>query len=373
VSSGIPPEDPYLADALSRHGFTEPGAERMLQNLVRLAGAFCGTAALLVIHDETGTWYRGSSGLTAQQVEDLDSVLIQPATSARCESPEPAFRIIERLPLADLGPCNFGILYLLSSGEVSLTDIQREGLRNLVLQIQELVGIKEQSVERRGASRGPSGASFVPGLVHVLRNFVFGIGASLDAFEARFSGHDETLKYRSAIRTTLERFNAFIEELREYGDPQLISFTDRPLEPLLREVIEHHRGQAERSGVEIRLQMLPPLPSIHMDIQALFNAFSSLLDLALQLGQPGSTIVLQAGPRNHGAREAVSGYLETSSLSQENVDIPRLFEPFYFRTQGPGRLALPVARRIFEAHRGSITPLPGAAGGLRLEFTLPAL
>ena len=43
------------------------------------------------------------------------------------------------------------------------------------------MAIPPQSEEQRASPRGPSGSSFVPGLVHELRNFIFGISGSLDA------------------------------------------------------------------------------------------------------------------------------------------------------------------------------------------------
>jgi two-component system sensor histidine kinase DctS len=54
------------------------------------------------------------------------------------------------------------------------------------------------------------------------------------------------------------------------------------------------------------------------------------------------------------------------------MDLSRLFEPFYYRASGFGRLALPVARRVLEQHGGSLTADHGPGGGVRLAFTLPA-
>lgn len=374
MNSGISPEDHLQADALCRHGFTEPGSERMLQNMVHLAAAFCGASAILIMHDESGIWYQCSSGLSAQELTNLEPVLIQgfspdwnEPTSAGSE-----LRIIERLPMAEMGPCNFGMLYILASEFLALSGTQREGLRNLVLQVQELVSVKEQNIERRGVYRGPAGASFVPGLVHQLRNFVFGITANFDAFNARFTAQDETAKYRNVIRETLGRFNAFIEELREYGDPQPIVLSERPLEPLLREAVEHHQSLAVRNGVDLQLQVYAPLPPIQMDEQALLKAFICLIDLALQQETAGARLVIQAAPHLRGTHPLVVVHIETSTLNQENLDFARLFEPFYFRASGLGRLALPVARRICEAHHGTLTALRSHEGGMRLKFTVPA-
>jgi signal transduction histidine kinase len=52
-------------------------------------------------------------------------------------------------------------------------------------------------------------------------------------------------------------------------------------------------------------------------------------------------------------------------------DLARFFEPFRFRGAGLGRLALPVARRILEAHGGTLRAAPAEGGGVRIAFTLP--
>jgi len=68
-----------------------------------------------------------------------------------------------------------------------------------------------------------------------------------------------------------------------------------------------------------------------------------------------------------------SGHVEGARLNLPDLDLARLFEPFYFRAAGFSRLALPVARRVFERHGGSLRAELSPGGGLRLCFTLPAL
>ena len=60
-------------------------------------------------------------------------------------------------------------------------------------------------------------------------------------------------------------------------------------------------------------------------------------------------------------------------LDLGDLDPERLFEPFYFRPAGLGRLALPVARRILEAHGGELLAGPRGQGGVEIQFTLSAI
>lgn len=223
-----------------------------------------------------------------------------------------------------------------------------------------------EAPERRARTRNCSAPSFVPGLVHELRNFSFGLSASLDAFQARVAGQEGS-RYGEAIRSSLDRLNAFVEELREFGDPQAYRWAPGELSPILRSAVNQVQPQAERGQVAVRLDVTGPLPPIRVDAERLRMAFIRLLDLAVQQEGPGGVLVMQVGCQDQG----VLGHLDSPGVRLQDLDLARLFEPFYYRGSGLGRLALPVARRVVEAHGGSLRASPGPAGGVRIDFTLP--
>lgn len=237
--------------------------------------------------------------------------------------------------------------------------------------------------EQRAQSRGPAGSSFVPGLVHELRNFSFGISGSLDAFQARFGQGEEMARYEKVMRTSLERLNAFLDELKDYGDPGPTAWTVGDPTALLREALDLHAAAAAAAGVGLRLELEGALPPVRMDPPSLGAAFARLVGLAVgQQGAdgwvaihaarvPGTDVVAGLCPDSTSA-PALHGCVEGSCLEFPGMDLSRLFEPFYFRASGFGRLALPVARRVLEHHGGTLAAVPGPAGGVRLAFTLPA-
>jgi signal transduction histidine kinase len=225
-----------------------------------------------------------------------------------------------------------------------------------------------QPEDLRACPRGPAGSSFVPGLVHEMRNFIFGISGSLDALQARFQHMEEIAKYQTVMRASLDRLDAFMDELADYGDPKPMQRMDGNLELLLREAMEQHRAAAAASGVELRLEV-EALPPIRADERSLCMAFTRLIGLALGHQTRGRVTVRAVG--HQGGQPVISGYVESSRLELPGVDLSRLFEPFYFRASGFGRLALPVARRVLENHGGSLTAAQAPGGGVRMAFTLP--
>lgn len=373
-SNGPFPNQPQ-SEILHRHGFTESQSEGLLRDWIVLAAAFTGTSIALVLQDEEGIWYRDSSGLTGEQLAALESALSQGSTPESGDRllQEHGLQIVETFQLVDVYLHIVGTLCVLSSAPLTLSASQQEGLRLLSDRIQAILTADQHMAETRTIPRAPSAASFVPGLVHELGSFIFGISASLDAFEARFADLDEVKKYGANIRRSLDRMSAFNEELRDYGDPQRFSWSVRELEPLLREAIEHHNPWAEKHHVKLHLQVDGPLSAINMDEQSLRAAFIRVVDLVLQQEETGGHVILHAARSLQGKRSVVIGHLDCSSMKFKDSDPARLFEPFYFRTSGLGRLTLPGARRVFESHGGTLTAGSGNEGGMRISFMLPSV
>lgn len=217
--------------------------------------------------------------------------------------------------------------------------------------------------ERRAAPRGPEGASFVPGLVHELRNAGFALSAALDALGAR---HPEAAEHQALLRRNLERLTGFVEELEAYGSPRAGAAELVSLPAILREAAAGCQVLAERLGSRASVSWEGGAAYLRADAAALRGAFTGLFRFALAQGGPGDAL-LHAESTPEGAR----GHLDPPGLRAGGLDLARAFEPFHYRAAGAGRLALPVLRRVLEAHGGTCRAQAAPDGGLRLAFTLP--
>lgn len=375
MNPAIPVPNHSLPEAAPLRRGLDSGVEKLIREWLQLAGALTGTTLALILRDESGIWHREGIGLEPAQWELLDHALAAGGSGDDRIAPPgmPELRVLQVCPLVDGNQRNLGVLGVLSSPEGSGAPDRQEGFQRVAAQLQGLICTGRSQIEGRGAPRAPSATSFVPGLVHELGSFIFGISANLDAFEARFADMEDVGKYAAPIRRSLDRISAFLEELREFGDPQRYAWAEVRLENLLRAGVEALKPLARAGGVDLRLEFEGALPLVSADEPSLRAAFEHVLDFLVRQEEPGRTIVVQAGSCLQDARPCVGGRLEASGLKVKNVDLARLFEPFYFRTSGLGRLALPVARRVFESHGGSLAAGPGPDGGIRIQFSLPAL
>ncbi|WP_285578081.1 sensor histidine kinase [Geothrix limicola] len=327
----------------------------------------------LILQDGTGTWYRDSSGLSRDQLAALESTLTQePGTDAEGPLEREGLQMVKTVSLVNGCHQVIGTFCVLSPVPLALSEAQLAGLALLAEHIQTIVKMDQQKLETRAAPRPPAAASFVPGLVHELGSFIFGISANLDAFEARFADLDEVKTYGANIRRSLDRMGAFIVELREYGYPQRLSWSPLEPEPMLREVFEHQRSLAEEKNIDLQIRIDGVLPALQGDREGLRTALARVVDLVLHKEEPGGRVVISVAPGRQGNREAIFGHLDFSFEPFMNIDPARLFEPFYYRVSGLGRLALPGARRVFESHGGTLTAGKGPDGSMRISFMLPS-
>ena len=372
IADGHLPLEPQ-SDSSPRHELAASGSDTLLRESLLLAGATTGAMAALILKDEAGTWHRDSSGLTTQQLADLECVLSQgpdhkPETHLMQHH---GLRILESLPLAGDRTRVSGTLCLVSPVPLTLTESQRAGLRLLAGHIRTIVSLGHGRTGVRAEPGASSLAAFVPGLVHELSSFIFGISASLDSLEARFAGMEQVSRYGANIRRSIDRMNDFLVDLREFGPPRNYSWTRFGLASMAQEAIEQNAAWAASHGLELRLHVEGSLPPVVGDRQGLSMTLSRLVALLLQQEPPGGHVILRVASSRLDDREAIGGDLDFSGQKMKHVDPARLFEPFYFRVSGMGRLTLPVARRVFSAHGGTLAAETRPEGGMRIHFTLP--
>jgi signal transduction histidine kinase len=131
-----------------------------------------------------------------------------------------------------------------------------------------------------------------------------------------------------------------------------------------------HRHPARRVDADLD----PDLPAVEGDAVLLRRALDNLLDNAQKYSPPQSPIRIRAGRREGGVTVSVID----SGEGIPAEDLARLFTPFFrgdkSRTRATGGvgLGLCLARRIVEAHGGTLTADSTPSVGTTMTVQLPA-
>src|SRR5207248_3630507 len=123
-------------------------------------------------------------------------------------------------------------------------------------------------------------------------------------------------------------------------------------------------------GVALSVEAEDTLPPVRADRAQIARVLINLLNNAIQHTPAGGRITVTSRAENGNVRFAV---LDTGAgIPQEYL--PRIFERFVQvpgATAGGAGLGLPIAKRIVEAHGGTIWAESEVGKGARFFFTVP--
>ncbi len=168
-----------------------------------------------------------------------------------------------------------------------------------------------------------------------------------------------------------------VEDLRllaqvESGELQL-QLTSARIQDLLQSSVEAMRPRAEAKGVVLSLEVDPDLSPLQMDATRISQVVGNLLENAITHTPEGGTVAVSASA----SAGLVSVSVSDTGPGIPPEDLPRLFDRFYradpsrSRSTGGSGLGLTIARRLVEAHGGSIEAESLLGEGSRFTMRLP--
>jgi PAS domain S-box-containing protein len=215
--------------------------------------------------------------------------------------------------------------------------------------------------------------SLVAGVAHEVRNPLFSISATLDAFELQFQSLAEAREHIGVLRKGVGRLSDLMAELLEYGRPNDTRLTADCLRDVLEDAIESCRPQAAAAGATVADQIGPGLPSVPMERRRLMLVFRNVVENALHHTPPGGLVTVEATARVEAGARIVECLVRDQGPGFHEQDLSRVFEPFYTRRPGGTGLGLAIAQRIVHEHGGSIAVFNHPAGGGAVSVRLPSL
>jgi PAS domain S-box-containing protein len=126
------------------------------------------------------------------------------------------------------------------------------------------------------------------------------------------------------------------------------------------------------AGLQLVVEPMDELPSIHIDLDRILRVFANLIDNAMKFTERAGRIVVRA-QSEHGV---VQFSVANSGPALRPEEMERLFQPFWQAghedRRGAG-LGLSICRSIIEAHGGSIWSEPADGMRVKICFVLPCV
>jgi signal transduction histidine kinase len=211
---------------------------------------------------------------------------------------------------------------------------------------------------------------------HELRTPLARIRVALEL--AAEGDHEKAQRYLTEIGDDLAELDGLVEEiltaarLSGAGPSGLPVHRARlELGTLLGEVAARFRAEDPRRS--LALEVAEGLPPVEADAPLLRRLLDNLLDNARKYSEPGAPVTLAA----RAEPAAVVLEVRDRGIGIDAADLPRLFTPFFrtdrSRARGTGGvgLGLTLAKRIAEAHGGTIAVESAPGQGTTVRVVLP--
>ncbi len=276
---------------------------------------------------------------------------------------------------------------LLSAVGILILVFQRAGF-DIVFGILILVGafsfvsgaVFVQRLIRRQAQEVRLQTDFVAKVSHELRTPLASIRMFVDTLrEGRVDDPEDVAMCMDTIATETSRLTTMIERLLIWGrmESGRRAYSMRPerVDTLIGEALAQLEPQLQSTEVDIKLEMIEPIPAVNADRTAMVETLLNLLSNAIKYGGDGGLIIIRA--YRHKRRVLIE-------IADRGPGIPkheqrRIFERFYRgaaqiggRKPGSG-LGLAMAQHVVKAHGGRIRVASQPGLGTCFTIVLRAL
>ena len=212
--------------------------------------------------------------------------------------------------------------------------------------------------------------TLVAGVAHEVRNPLFAISSTLDAFIARFGTQAEYQRYFLVLRREVGRLSALMQALLEYGKPPTPAVTEVGINEVIEQAIQACLPSAQAAQVKLHPSHARDNGHVRIDPQRVQQIFENLLHNAIQHSLPGTTVAIEIAERKD-SQTWIECVVTDEGPGFAPDDLPRVFEPFFSRRRGGTGLGLAIVQKIVEEHSGTITAGNRPTGGAAVTVRLP--
>jgi two-component system, OmpR family, phosphate regulon sensor histidine kinase PhoR len=217
---------------------------------------------------------------------------------------------------------------------------------------------------------------FISNVSHELRTPLASLKALTETLqEGALEDPPAARRFLSRMDTEIDTLTQMVRELLELSriESGRVPLQRKPILPnaLVSPAVERMRLQAERAGLQLRIECPADLPEVSADQERMDQVLVNLVHNAIKFTPPGGEVVVSA----YAETKDIVFFVRDTGVGIAEKDLSRIFERFYkadrARSGGGTGLGLSIARHIIEAHNGRIWAESQQGKGSTFYFSIP--
>jgi signal transduction histidine kinase len=212
--------------------------------------------------------------------------------------------------------------------------------------------------------------ALLAGAAHQAKNAIFGLSATLDAFEARIQKDASEDEYIGNLRSGIARVQTLMRDLLDHANPTTGESERVSMAAVLRRSVSGCQSLAAKMGVTFELDVEDGA-EVAANPARLVRALENVVENAIQHSPPAGIVQLRLHQVKSGERKFLRCDVIDQGPGFPPEHMEKLFAPFFTLRPGGTGLGLTIAKKMVEDCGGTIRLSNGASGGARVTLFLP--
>jgi signal transduction histidine kinase len=219
--------------------------------------------------------------------------------------------------------------------------------------------------------------AFVANMSYELRTPLTSIAGFTEMLDAGYAGElpEQAREYVGAIMESAARLSSLIDNVLDLtqGEAGALPLHLQPVDlgGLIKERVEHYRGEAKAKEIDLAVQTDKSLGSVSGDSKRLGEAIDHLLANAIRYTGTGGRVLIHGDGNRQAARIVVSDNGPGMDVKAQALAFDRFKRAEQAKNGESLGFGLPLARQLVEAHSGTLTLVSEPGQGTAVTMELP--
>jgi signal transduction histidine kinase len=226
----------------------------------------------------------------------------------------------------------------------------------------------EPRVRREDAAAAALWEGLASRMAQEIKNPLVAINTFAQLLPRKYDSSDFRSAFSKVVQEEVDRINRVVETLYQFAREPELKLQKLDVKTTVREVVDTFARAVAERGIQFESNLSETPLSASIDADAFKVVLQNLMQNAVDAMPEGGRVSISAEPAAGGIEIRV----EDSGKGIAGDEAGKVFEPFYSSRERGAGLGLAVAKKLVEAHEGTIA-LEGTAPGARFIVRFPTL
>jgi signal transduction histidine kinase len=243
--------------------------------------------------------------------------------------------------------------------------LQRSASQNWVASIQLS---REERLKREDVASPALWEGLASRMAQEIKNPLVAINTFAQLLPRKYESADFRAAFSRVVQEEVDRINRVVETLYQFAREPELHLQRLDVKTTVREVVDTFAKAVAEKGIEFESSLQETPLSAEIDPEAFKIVLQNLMQNAVDALPTGGRVSVSAASSSQGIEIRV----EDSGKGIPGDESGRVFEPFYSSKERGTGLGLSLAKKLVEAHAGTLE-LDAAAAGARFVLRFPTL